>query len=100
MSSYLEDPDTDSDAEVICTLTEEEKEAISSQCLILKQEGNALFSSKDYEGALVKYTVRLFHTLSLIHHFLFLPQFKPLIISLSSLFSLISLFSSYFLGNY
>lgn len=58
MASYLEEPDTDSDEEVVCTLSEEEKQEIASQCLALKQEGNALFGSQNYEEALQKYTVR------------------------------------------
>lgn len=57
MSSYLDDPDTDSENEVVCTLSEDEKSAIRSQCAELKAEGNACFTSNDFDGALLKYTV-------------------------------------------
>ena len=57
MASYLDDPDTDSDNEVECTLSEEEIAAIKTQCADLKAEGNACFTSQDFDGALEKYTV-------------------------------------------
>jgi hypothetical protein len=58
MSSYLDDPDTDSDTDVIvCNLSEEEIAAVKAQCAELKAEGNACFTANDFDGALVKYTV-------------------------------------------
>ena len=57
MATYLDEPDSDSDNEVVCTLSEEEIEAINAQCAELKAEGNACFSAQDLEGAVQKYTV-------------------------------------------
>lgn len=57
MASYLEEPDTDSDEEIICELTEEQKNEILQQCLQLKEEGNLFFKDNNYQNALEKYTV-------------------------------------------
>jgi hypothetical protein len=55
--SYLEDPDTDSDAELVCELSEEEINEIRNQCNQMKMEGNEFFSSQNYEGAIERYSV-------------------------------------------
>lgn len=56
MSNYLETEDSDEDAPLECTLSEEEQAAIREQCGALKAEGNASFSSQEYEQAIEKYT--------------------------------------------
>mmetsp|Transcript_7110 Transcript_7110/g.10602 ORF Transcript_7110/g.10602 Transcript_7110/m.10602 type:complete len:179 (+) Transcript_7110:52-588(+) len=56
MTSYLNEPDTDSDHEVECSLSEEEINELKIRFETLKAEGNALFSSQDLEGALEKYS--------------------------------------------
>jgi hypothetical protein len=57
--SYLEDPDTDSDAELVCSLSEEEIFEIRGQCDQIKIEGNEFFKTQNYEGAIERYSVSL-----------------------------------------
>lgn len=60
MSGYLDDDhDTSDDEGQVNTLTEDEIDAIRAQCGDIKAEGNALYSSKDFDGAIEKYTVRI-----------------------------------------
>jgi hypothetical protein len=62
-SSYLEEADTDSDSEVVCTLTEDEIFEIKSQCSEIKLQGNQYFSEKNYEMAIERYSVSLWNSL-------------------------------------
>lgn len=57
MASYLEEPDTDSDQEVVCTLTEDEIIEIQNQCNAIKGEGNQYFTTQNYELAIERYSV-------------------------------------------
>lgn len=57
MSNYLNSEDSDEEAsEIVCTLSEEEVNAVREQCAEIKTEANAAFAAKDYEVAVEKYT--------------------------------------------